>query len=354
MSKIKPLPFIDMSKWDNIPVPAREWGVHKRIPARQVTLFSGEGSAGKSLVELQLAAAHVLGRDWLSSTPSRGPAIYIGCEDDKDELHRRLADVCKLYGVKFVDLIRGGLHLHSCVEGETLLGVPDRAGKIVPTPLYNQVLEAAADIKPKHIGIDTLADVFGGNEIDRGQVRQFITMLRKLAIVADGSVVLLSHPSQSGISSGSGISGSTAWHNSVRGRMYMRLENESAENGPRVLQFKKNQYGRLEDSIIVQYRDGVFVPDHGKTARERAAEDMKADSVFLQLLAITAEQHRYFGSRPGTSYAPARFSEMPQANGTPSKVLAAAMERLFEANKIKLIKDPTKKESKATMVIVVA
>jgi hypothetical protein len=45
---------------------------------------------------------------------------------------------------------------------------------------------------------------------------------------------------------------------------------------------------------------------------------------------------------------------MPQAKGTPSKVLAAAMERLFAAGKIKLTKDPTKKESKASMVMVAA
>jgi RecA-family ATPase len=54
-------------------------------------------------------------------------------------------------------------------------------------------------LKPKHIGIDTSADVFAGNENDRAQVRQFISLLRKLAIVANGSIVLLSHPSLTGI-----------------------------------------------------------------------------------------------------------------------------------------------------------
>jgi hypothetical protein len=43
---------------------------------------------------------------------------------------------------------------------------------------------------------------------------------------------------------------------------------------------------------------------------------------------------------------------MPQANGTPKKVLAAAMQRLFAAEKIKLVPNPTKKDSKAAMVIV--
>ena len=39
-------------------------------------------------------------------------------------------------------------------------------------------------------------------------------LLRRLAIVANGAVNLLSHPSLTGTNSGSGISGSTAWHNS--------------------------------------------------------------------------------------------------------------------------------------------
>jgi len=40
-------------------------------------------------------------------------------------------------------------------------------------------------LKPKHIGIDTSADVFAGNANDRAQVRQFISLLRKLAIGID-------------------------------------------------------------------------------------------------------------------------------------------------------------------------
>jgi len=97
----------------------------------------------------------------------------------------------------------------------------ERDGKITPTPLYAKLTEAARDIKPKCIAIDTSADVFGGNEIDRTQVRGFINLLRKLAIVADG-VVLLAHHSLTGINSGYGFSGSTAWHNSVRARLFLK------------------------------------------------------------------------------------------------------------------------------------
>ena len=60
---------------------------------------------------------------------------------------------------------------------------------------------------------------FPGNEIDRRQTRQFVTLLRRLAIDANAAVVLISHPSLTGIASGSGLSGNTAWHNSTRARL---------------------------------------------------------------------------------------------------------------------------------------
>jgi RecA-family ATPase len=60
------------------------------VPLNQAGLFSGEGGAGKSIIELMKDIAHVGGKDWLGSLPEPGPAFYIGAEDDQDELHIRL------------------------------------------------------------------------------------------------------------------------------------------------------------------------------------------------------------------------------------------------------------------------
>ncbi|MEH2517802.1 RecA-family ATPase [Bradyrhizobium sp. AZCC 1610] len=343
---LEPLNFINMSFWDATPVPARQWAVRDRVPAHQVTLFSGEGGSGKSIVELQLACAHVLGRDWFGTLPEPRPVIYQGCEDTRDELHRRVANICQHYDVGFADLIAGGLNMFSCVEGDGLLGVPNRSGQIEPTRLYNRLLEAAKDIQPIHIGIDTSADVFGGSEIDRGQVRQFVSLLRKLAIAANGSVVLLSHPSLTGINSGTGISGSTAWHNSVRSRIYL-----TSDDDLRTIEFKKNQYGPLGERVVVRYQDGVFVPEGGKTDVELAMIHKVADNAFLDLLNLTAKQLRFFGAQKGTNYAPAQLAKLPQAKGYTAKTLGDAMERLLAAEKIKLVPNPTKKASKATLVL---
>src|SRR5262249_30839133 len=108
---LAPLPWINMSNWDDEPVPEPEWAVLDRIPLRQVALFSGEGAAGKSTLQLQLSAAHVLARDWLGTMPESGPAIFIDAEDDSKVLHRRLAAIVKHYDTTFKDIVEGGLHL---------------------------------------------------------------------------------------------------------------------------------------------------------------------------------------------------------------------------------------------------
>jgi AAA domain len=64
-----PLPFINIAAWHDQPVPERAWTVKDRIPAANITLLSGEGSIGKSILALQLGTAVVLGRDWLGTLP---------------------------------------------------------------------------------------------------------------------------------------------------------------------------------------------------------------------------------------------------------------------------------------------
>src|ERR1700730_6241780 len=106
-----PLQWLDMSSWDSQPIPQRKWAIKDRVPLNQAGLFSGEGGTGKSIIELMKNVAHVTGKDWLGSMPEPGPAFYLGAEDDKDEIHIRLAAIAKHHGVTFKELVAGGLHV---------------------------------------------------------------------------------------------------------------------------------------------------------------------------------------------------------------------------------------------------
>ena len=78
--------------------------------------------------------------------------------------------------------------------------------------LFKRLDKTVCELQPRLIVIDNSADVFAGNENDRAQVRQFITLLRGMAITANAGVLLTSHPTLTGISTGTGLSGSTAWN----------------------------------------------------------------------------------------------------------------------------------------------
>ena len=173
----------------------------------------------------QLSVATVLGRDWIGMMPQPGPVMFITAEDDEDELHFRYARIVKHYGVEFSAL--QDLHVMSLAGKDALMAVADGKGIVRPTELFTRMVNTARQIRPVWIGLDTAADVFIVDERDRSQVRQCISLLRGVALELNTAMILLSHPSLVGISSGSGLSGSTAWNNSVRSRLYLKTERKS-------------------------------------------------------------------------------------------------------------------------------
>jgi RecA-family ATPase len=336
------LQWINMSNWDREPMPERQWAIHDRVPLNQAGLFSGEGGAGKSIIELTKDVAHVMGKDWLGSMPEQGPAFYIGAEDDETEIHIRLANIAKHYGVTFEQLIAGGLYVLSLLGQDAVLCASNgKSGKVEVTDLYHRLYKAAGDLKPKNISIDTLSRAFAGNEIDRVQVYAFAMHMQALAMVAGGSVTVLSHPSLQGIASGSGISGSTAWHGAFRFRQYLtsvKPENgEQPDDDLRELQFKKNQYGPKAETVVVRYQRGLFLPVPGVGSLEKMAQDQKDDELFLTMLDQFERQGRPVSDKVNANnYAPNLFSKDLRANGTSKARFADAMNRLFGTNKIRM------------------
>jgi RecA-family ATPase len=340
----EPLPFIDMSNWDNEVVPPREWTVRDIIPRRNVFLFSGEGAVGKTLLALQLGVAHALGRDWIGTVPEQGPFLFLGAEDETDEIHRRLYDILKSYGATFAD-IKDSVHILSYAGEDAVLALADkRTGLVQPTRLFERLMRAAVEIRPMMICLDTSADVFAGDEISRFEVRQFVGLLRKLAIKANAAVVITSHPSLTGIKTDTGLSGSTGWHNSVRARAYLtKVKTDDKDDEPdptlRQLEFKKNNYGPISRSISLQWVDGVFRPVGGFSSLDKMAKEQTADRLFVALLDRFNDQDRNVSDKPASkTYAPTMFAKEEEAKKRALRKadLEAAMRRLFTASAIRV------------------
>lgn len=325
------------------PVPARNWLVTELIPLANCTLLTGDGGTGKSLVAMQLAvavAADAPDVDWAGiALPSQtGPVIYLSCEDDLDELHRRLSAICAAKGVGLDQL--SDMHLISRVGEDSFLAT--KSGPAVNgTKLLAAIQADAREIAPKLIIIDTAADTFGGDENAKSEVRGFITLLRKLAVETGAAVVLLAHPSLSGMASGRGASGNVAWVNSVRSLLY--LTRPTGEDGRvldpdlRNLEQLKSNHSKVGASFRLRYKDGAFKADgEAISSLDRMAADAKADRLFLDVLAQFERQGRNVSASPGPTFAPAIMAKNPDGEGMSKAALNRAMDRLLTAGKIRI------------------
>jgi KaiC/GvpD/RAD55 family RecA-like ATPase len=237
------------------------------MPHRNVVMLGGDGGTGKSLLALQLALACSTASPWLGLDVDQGAVVYVSAEDDPDEIKLRMREICEAEGVELGEAFT--LYVANLVGRDAVLAVEDK-GRMVPTPLFRSLRLTVAEIRPILVVIDNLADAFAGNENNRSLAKQFIGLLRGLALDYDCVVLLLAHPSLSGLREGTGTSGSTAWSNSVRSRLYLhRLGEADADRNARVLESMKANYAAAGGRFNLAWRKGRFVRQEIGSAWDR-------------------------------------------------------------------------------------
>lgn len=264
----KPLVLIDPTKWEGIP-PERVWVVPHWVPSGVVTGLYGDGAAGKSLSAMQLLTSVALALPWFGVDVNPGKALGIFCEDDDNELWRRQRSIMRSLDMPMASLENLRLLSRFGAESNALITF-DGSDVGVTTPFYDEVDATCAEVKPSILVLDTIADLFPGNENNRSQVRQFVqSTLGSLARKHQCAVVALGHPSVTGINTGTGASGSTAWNNTFRSRIFLtREEGDDADPNGRLLSRKKSNYGPRDAEIKLQWHEGAFrVQDPGPAFR---------------------------------------------------------------------------------------
>ncbi len=252
--------LIDPADWYGREPNVKEWYVEAFVPRGEVTMLTGKGGVGKSLLALQLLIAVALGIPFLGLQTRRAKCLGFFCEDDPDVLHARVRDICRALGRDEREL-SGWLYLVSRKYDDNLLCTFDRHGSGVvlkATPLFEELVRVAKELGVELSCLDTIADIFGGDEINRQQVRQFVQgCAGRLAAETGGACLMLGHPSRAGEQNGEGTSGSTAWHGSVRSRFY--LDHIGDEGGLyRELTTKKSNYGPAGAKWKLMWKAGVL------------------------------------------------------------------------------------------------
>jgi RecA-family ATPase len=114
-------------------------------------------------------------------------------------------------------------------------------------------------------------------------------------------------------------------------------EGDPVDSDLRELEFKKNQYGPLGETVVVRYQAGLFLPERGQSNLEKAGRDADTDRVFLGLLKRRGAACRNLSHNTASpNYAPKVFAAEAEAQQHHLRKadFETAMRRLFAAEKL--------------------
>jgi RecA-family ATPase len=334
------LPLIDLTAWIDEDPPARVWTLHEMILAGQVTYLTGAGATGKSLLGQQLATCIATNTQFLGLDVQQGTAIYVTCEDDADELHRRQKAICAGLGVIFSEL-PGHLELVSLAGAiGNELATFDQLGRMRTTPAWQRLRSTVLSIGASFVVLDNVAHLFAGNENIRQQVASFLSLLNGLALESGAAILLIGHPNKAGDS----FSGSTAWENQVRSRLFLdrvkQTDGTVLDPDARTLSRGKANYSRNGEALAFRWHEWAFIleedlPDDERAELEHSLRAGAEDDAFLRCLdKAAAEKRATSPNRSASNYAPRVFADMPSGRGISVAGFEAALQRLLHERAI--------------------
>ncbi|MCZ2103092.1 MAG: AAA family ATPase [Comamonadaceae bacterium] len=277
------------------PPPRFVWGPY--LPRQQVAMLAAHGGTGKSTIALMLAVCVASGRELFGHTTEQGRVVFASLEDGADVVRHRLAFICQQWGIEPHTLAQ---HV-AIVDGTSHpeLFTAERREHGQTTASYAELRELAKGAAL--LVIDNASDAYAGDEIQRQQVRAFIRCLAEIARADDCAVLLLAHVDKvtsraRKADGGEGYSGSTAWNNSVRSRLFM----SRAEDGTLSLEHQKSNLGPLAAPLALHWPHGglpeLDTPAAGVVAHIAERGDTTA---LLKLIAEFSERGEYIA--PGTT-----------------------------------------------------
>ena len=252
--------------------PARQWILDGWLPAGRVTLFTGKGGAGKSLLTLGLALALAAGEDeWLGNQGEGSPRVRGGAgavvwaswEDEPDEVWRRAQWIQDKQGKRPTE----ERFVLADLAGRGPLWAPGADGKgsthtstlASLTPTGERLRALCEEHAARLLVLDPLAAAYGSNENDRGLVRSFISSWDRWGRKHDCAVLIIAHPPKSaGGDEGVSYSGSTDWLGGPRS--LWALEKDKEPQGKASGAKPKNQRG---EALKLVNAKNNYAPDSG-------------------------------------------------------------------------------------------
>ena len=213
-------------------------------------------------------------------------------------------------------------------------------GQLEFSVLIKSLAEEADAFRADVVILDNVAQLYGAGENDRHAVTAFLNHLS--GQLKGRALLLLAHPSRA---QGSEYSGSGAWENVARTRLYLgsklpdapQDQGEETDPDERYLARRKANYSS-KDWRRFKYEFGVLVPEMPEAQgtgilghlREKQAEQIVLDAIRkFESLGIASSE-----GTTSSQYLPRLIGEYKLGNGHSKPEIASAMRKLLTEGKI--------------------
>jgi len=252
---------------------------------------------GLHVADIERAFATSVGRPFLGKQTKRSRVLFFSGEDSAGLVMARLVKICSALKID-LDNVRQNLRVIDATAGDPALFVERRFDGVragVTTPTYGALAAYVDAHAIEFVIADNASDVFDADEVSRALVRGFMRALVRLVQKRDGAALLLAHvdklTSRAGKSASvESYSGSTAWHNSARSRLFL-LEKEP---GLLVLQHQKSNLGpKVADLALEWPTDGLPQPAASSDAAVNPGATLADTRALLKLIHEFYERGEY-------------------------------------------------------------
>jgi len=189
----KTLLWSSTAAWSEADIRPRPWVVPGHLMTGSVTLLSGAGSAGKSMLIKAWCIAAILATAYSRFAPPKPLRILsYNVEDDLDEEWRRLSATLRQFSRVPAD-IAPSLMLVGPHDVGTLIERDQYTGRIHLTPAMDELEDLISNFKPAIVFLDPLVELHTSEENDNTGLRAVIAQLRTLARRQSVAIGLLHH-----------------------------------------------------------------------------------------------------------------------------------------------------------------
>ena len=337
------------SEWTDKQVEPRVFIMEDWIPLGEYIALYGVSGVRKTDFLLQALMAASLGLYFCGYKMRHSVTFGVFCEDTEQEIMRRADRIAGFYGKTRADFT--GFFFISLASSLDTEFVNFDNGRMHISDAFIEFEKQLSETQASFAVLDTIADFFGGEEINRRQLTRFVRLLGATSISKHCAIMGTRHPSQRGKTSGTFESGSTGWEGKERARLVLRdpimdPNGEDKNKDPigrqpshrRILTRAMSNYAQPGISIPLIFENGGFSVERSAETPRGKARDLAAEAKFLELLADVTKTDRYVHDAVSSPrfFAPTVFANHPKKGNFTEPEFKRAMQRLEASGRIAL------------------